>query len=726
MASVPHFSLADMTARDLADEMIRRIPAHTPEWKSAQQGDPGRTLIELVAWMGETILYRVNLLPRRQRLEFLRLLGLKLRPAEPAHGLVTLKHKKPAGAAPVFAPVGTRLEGPVPFETTGPITVQPIEGRVYYKRRLEGPEAEALKDVIDDLAELYGVETVDPYATTALFEDDRAVPSGIDPLTDSVDRTLWIALLALDDKVPSRDAALAAFDAQPALLNIGVIPRVASPDPDPEAPEPARAEHFEWSISSRRVAGDVAQDFYLPLQTEADDTDHLSREGSLRLVLPVRASVAAPVNDLDVDTDAGLGDRPPRVDDPTVSARIVAWLRLRPRGDGGVLLISWLGINAVKLEARETRRQVQVGIGNGRPAQTVRLPAGNVDTASFALAVREGGKGFVRWRAVDDLAALSRDERGFTLDAAEGVATFGDGLAGRRPEAGARIRVDCMRSGGGLAGNVPAGLLASVEMAGLTAAQPAAMTGGRAAETLETAEKRVRSWLQHQDRCVTEADYKAIASELELARVEVLPRFRPYQQRIETPGVVSLLPLPDKTVRQPPNPRPDRRLIEQVRAYLEPRRPLATELFIIAPDYVKIGVAAAVDIREGFAQEEVVKALKAALYDFFWPLRGGGRDGTGWPLGQSVLNLEAELIAARVAGVRSTGGAAVFTLHPAGYVPVPQDPATGAQVLELEPWQLPELMQVDIAIGSTVPGAMTDLAAGAGKGTAIPVVPEVC
>jgi len=163
-----------------------------------------------------------------------------------------------------------------------------------------------------------------------------------------------------------------------------------------------------------------------------------------------------------------------------------------------------------------------------------------------------------------------------------------------------------------------------------------------------------------------------------------------------------------------------------VRAYLEPRRPLATELFVIAPDYVKIGVAAAIDIREGFAPEEVVKAVKMALYDFLWPLKGGGRDGAGWPLGQPVHNLEAELIAARVNGVRSTAGAAVFTLQSTGYVPVPQNPATGAQVLELEPWQLPELMQVDIAIGSIVPTTMTDLAGTAGKGTAIPVVPEVC
>lgn len=726
MATIPRFSLADMTAQDLAEEMVRRIPAHTPEWKHVQTGDPGRTLIDLVAWMGETILYRVNLLPRRQRLEFLRLLGLRLRAATPARGIVALAHKKPAGAAPLFAPVGARLTGPTPFETTGPITVQPFEGRIYYKRRLDGPEADALKDVIDDLAELYGVDAADPYATTALFEDGRSVAAGVDPLAGSVDRAIWIALLALDDKPETRAAAVAAFDAQPALLNIGVIPRLSAPDPDPSAPAPAPAEHFEWAISSRKTVGAAAQDVYLPLQVVDDKTDHLSREGTLRLVLPVSANVAAPANDLETDIDAGLGDRPPRVDDPTVSTRIVAWLRLASKDAGGVLPISWLGVNAVQIDARETRRQIQIGVGDGRPAQEVRLPAGDVEESSFALSVQEGSKGFVQWRAVDDLAALGRDDRGFTLDAAEGSVTFGDGLAGRRPDPGARIRVDFMRSGGGLAGNVPARTLAAVETPGLVANQPAATAGGRAAETLEAAEMRVRAFLQHQDRCVTAADYRAIASDLELARVEVLPRFRPYQQRTQTPGVVSILPLPHKAVHEAPNPRPDRRLIEQVRAYLEPRRPLATELFVIAPDYVKIGVAAAIDLREGFAPEEVVRAVKAALQDFLWPLKGGGRDGAGWPLGQSVINLEAELITARVAGVRSTAGVAIFTLQAAGFAPVPQNPATGAQALALESWQLPELMQVDVVIGPTVPSGMADLVGAAGRGTAIPVVPEVC
>ncbi len=63
-------SLDDRRFDDLVDELLARIPAHTPEWTHPRLGDPGRTLIELFAWLGDTLLYRANLIPERQRLVF--------------------------------------------------------------------------------------------------------------------------------------------------------------------------------------------------------------------------------------------------------------------------------------------------------------------------------------------------------------------------------------------------------------------------------------------------------------------------------------------------------------------------------------------------------------------------------------------------------------------------------------------------------------------------------
>ena len=90
-------ALDDRSYDDLVAELLARIPAHTPEWTHPRPGDPGRTLIDLFAWLGDTILYRANLIPERQRLAYLRLLGMPLKPAAAARGVVALTGPSGAG-----------------------------------------------------------------------------------------------------------------------------------------------------------------------------------------------------------------------------------------------------------------------------------------------------------------------------------------------------------------------------------------------------------------------------------------------------------------------------------------------------------------------------------------------------------------------------------------------------------------------------------------------------
>ena len=730
---LPRVNLSDMSAQELADEMVRRIPAHTPEWRNAQPGDPGRTLIDLFAWMGETLLYRANLTPRRMRLEFLNLLNLKQNAARAATGLLTLKYKTPQAAKPILAIAGTRVSGPVPFEVTSSITVQPFEGHVYIKRRLSEDEAEELSSVLASLSEIYGLPVVDPYETERVFgPGDAADPEGRDVFGESVDSTAWIALLALDDTPATRAAALAALDAQPALLNIGILPRIARQDAL-ELP-PAPLDNLDWSITSPARSARDPGVFYRDLPREDDRTDGLSREGTLRLVLPTSDQVIAPVNDLGDEVDAGVGDRPPRLDDPKIAARLIGWIRLRPRDPAARLSLSWMGINAVSVDQRESFSNVTLGVATGVAGMRFGLPAGNADPDTLALSVFEDGRGFVPWERVQDLGGCARDDRCYELDAESGEVLFGDGLTGKALPKGARVRLDLMRAGGGLAGNVAAKTLKTVALAGLEAHQPAAMTGGAEAETLAAAEKRVGAWLHHRNRCVTEDDYRAIGAELGLARVEVIPGFRPHQRRSGQTGVISIMAIPDHPVTRPANPRADRQLLEQVHAHFDPRRPLGTELYVISPEYVSLGLTTAISLREGFMREEVVKAIKDRLYAYLWPLAPGGQDGQGWALGRDVSAREIEVEIARIPGVRTVQGVNLFSPDEAGYARLPDNGPFGGQVQALDDWQLPELLDVVVAVDAvSAPETLdpSNLNGGGGadgrsSGVAIPVVPEVC
>lgn len=721
---LPKVSLADLRAEDLAEEMARRIPAHTPEWRNARPGDPGRTLIDLFAWLGETILYRANLTPRRMRLEFLNLLNLKQRPAQAATGLIQLAHKAPATAKPVFVAPGTRATAPVPFEVLTPATVQPFEGQVFVKRRLGEAERAELAEVLASLGEVYGIEDFEPYATERLFgRGDTARPAGVDPFADSIDAALWLGLFALDDSAAARSAARAALDAQPCVLNVGFIPRMALG----EEAEPVAPGGVSWSVSS--PGAEASEVVYLDVPVEDDRTAGLTAEGTLRLVLPRAAMVWAPPNDIVEEIDAGVGDRPPRLDDAALAGRLVGWLRLVSDDPAGRLPLSWIGVNAVALDQRESFANLLLGTATGQAGQRFRLPARDIDAATVAVSVAQPGTAFERWGQVSDLGGAGRDAQVFELDAEAGEILFGDDLTGRALRAGARVRLDLARGGGGEAGNLAAGTVAKVELPGLVAFQPAAFHGGVAAETLEAAEKRVGAMLHHRNRCVTEDDYRAIGAELGLARIEVLPGFRPYQRRYGSAGVVTVMAFPAQAVRRPANPRADRRLIEQVRAHLDPRRPLGTELYIVSPDYVAMGVTAAIGLAEGFAREEVVRAVKERLYALLWPLAPGGAEGTGWALGRALRNLEIEVEIARIPGVRTTQGVTLFALGETGFKPVATQAATGQQVLTLEEWQLPELLAVEIAVDAATPPAslaMPGTAATGGRAVGVPVVPEVC
>ena len=220
------------------------------------------------------------------------------------------------------------------------------------------------------------------------------------------------------------------------ILNVGIVPRLVVPDPDPGGPPPAPLPRlWEWEITSARPTASGAVD-YITLEVERDDTQSFAKEGVQRLLLPPATDIGLPPNDVDDDVRAGVGDRPPRLDDPDAAARLLTWLRLRPVGSGSALPLSWLGTNAVAIDQRKTLRDTVVGTAPGTADQVVQLPATSIEESSLALEVTEGGRGFVAWRRVDDLGACGRDDRCFELDAEAGTVTFGDGVRGRRAGGG--------------------------------------------------------------------------------------------------------------------------------------------------------------------------------------------------------------------------------------------------------------------------------------------------
>src|SRR5436190_14954278 len=116
--------LDDRSYQQLRDELVRRIPAYTPEWTDHNASDPGITLIELFSFLGENLLFRFNQIPEATQLAFLHLLQIPLRPAGVARALITAGVK----AMPeVLVKAGSVARaGAVAFETAQEVTALPL------------------------------------------------------------------------------------------------------------------------------------------------------------------------------------------------------------------------------------------------------------------------------------------------------------------------------------------------------------------------------------------------------------------------------------------------------------------------------------------------------------------------------------------------------------------------------------------------------------------------
>src|SRR5258707_13166676 len=105
---LPSPNLDDRDFSQLMEEARRHIVQSCPAWTDLSPGDPGITLLELFAYLTEAMIYRLNRVPEKMYIEFLRLIGIQLQP--PAAASVTLVFSKTRAEDPAMPlPRGTRV-----------------------------------------------------------------------------------------------------------------------------------------------------------------------------------------------------------------------------------------------------------------------------------------------------------------------------------------------------------------------------------------------------------------------------------------------------------------------------------------------------------------------------------------------------------------------------------------------------------------------------------------
>ncbi len=723
---------------DLVAEALARVSVHNPEWNNFNDSDPGVTILQLFAFMAESVLYRTNLIPDRNRREFLRLLGVPLQPAQPARAVVTFALQK--GAAPTLVDTSEELyAGSVPFVPERGLVAYPVEGRAYVKQRVVEPRRSQIQSTYEKLyaSIRQPLQALDFYETQPLVAPVPGAPLPVTDLSRTVDRSVWLALFALDRGDAARSAARAMLAG--GILTLGVVPATDAAGRVLLPAQPSAANAGPRLVFERP---DVSQQgpAYLPVDISYAD-DVLSTPGVVELRLP--AADGLETWDALGPLDVGVGGYPPALDNADDLDRLITWIRVRapkspeePAGGAQASVsLSWIGPNATTAVQRTHVQGERLPDGTSEPDQTAVLARPPVIATSVQLAVNGEA-----WQLVDDLADAgpeippvsprtvlpadappSPPAKVFTLDAATGEIAFGDGARGARPPRGSLVTCAYDHCDG-LAGMVGIGAVSkTTTLAGVQVSNPVPTWDAADAETVADAEERIPATWRHRNVLATQDDYGRIAREtpgVDVGRVEVLPLFHPDQPEQPSDGVVTVMLIPAVDPNQPDAPEPDQLFLDTVCRYLAPRRVVTVELHLRGPDYVAVAVGVGIQAVPTEPEGPLRDRVRTALHDFLSPLHGGF-DGSGWPLGKPVDPAELSAEAARVRGVAKVTG--LILLDASGNTLTAPLPLSGLQ--------LPRVVACVVTAGA--PPSPADLSGGTPPADAppavpVPVVPEEC
>jgi len=709
--------LDNRTYAQLREELIRRIPVYAPEWTNFNESDPGVTLVELFAYLGESLLYRFNQIPETARIEFLRLLGVRPRPAQPARVLLAATTDQPKGAQVLK---GNEVKaGSVSFETEDEVYVWPIDVVAVGKTPEEVAATKAgIESSADALAraKITDPSTAQFYQATIVSADPLQPDATMVDVSSQADQALWIALLSK----PTTDVT----QLEGAVVFVGVgFDESIDPPVVLEQLDAAGAEVFHadtlvndpppmlWRLWNGAAQAATADAFQV-LNVVGDTTAGLVTSGVVKVELPSRLPAPG-------EATTGGVDSPPPLTDAKLAARIVAWIQVSrpasPEIGDAIGRVRWVGVNAVGAVQARTAVPELVGTGTGDGGQRYPLSQHPVLAQTVVLQVEEP-TGWTTWEEVDNFVASRPGDRHFMVDLDAGAVSFGRGTV---PQIGERIRVVAYRYGGGLVGNVDAGAVNALSgVGGVKIANPMPAVGGGDAVNLAEAMDAIPGEVHRHDRAVVSEDFRALARAVAgVRRAETLALLHPDHPMDVAAGVVSVVVFPDSDLRNPEAPMPELGLLRRVARYLDERRLVTTELYVIPPEYVKISVSVGLQVRTGYQVDAVRRWVEQIVRQYLSPLPPLGPDGDGWPLGRTVRRAELEAVAVQVEGVEYLNdlllGLVVGTT-------VVQQP-----LVSLQRWQAPELAEITVVAGQALPPG-TDYAPAPPPKVPVPLPVDVC
>ena len=464
---------------DIVEEGRALVPRYAPSWSDHNLHDPGITLVELIAWLVEAGIYRLNRVPAAHLRAFVALAGVVPHPARGAQGVVAIK---PPGPGPVDVPAGVQLvaigaDGKrVLFSAQHGVHAQPLNlAAVLVQARAEAPPVDK-KRLLDETGALSAFGNEDATGASLWLGFDAPVPPG---------ETLRLHFSVAHGGAEERARILveeAAWRAACARKPLASCPDLDAASPSGESvgsPQPAHETLDHHSV--RTVWQYYGSSGWADLDPASgavrDDTRALTLDGALEFTPPNAmakhdAGTGQQLYYLRVRITAGDYDAPPKLKGIAVNALavsqatpIVGAFRIAPGAPvaGVVPPLPGRATLALQFDAEGTITALEFspasGIGtslyyfqaptlvkggwliadlsflitgNGRGLQALRLPEAPVQGGSARLFSIEAG-GVREWQERPSFAASTQIDSHFLLDGMSGELSFSDGDSGRVP-----------------------------------------------------------------------------------------------------------------------------------------------------------------------------------------------------------------------------------------------------------------------------------------------------
>lgn len=656
-------NLDDRTWRQLVDEARALIPRYAPEWTDHNPSDLGIALIELFAWIVESMIYRLNQVPEKNFIEFLNLLGITRDPATPASTYLTYQLAPDSNG--LLLPKGsqaatsqTETETALIFETDQDAELLPIN----LTTALGMPAAFIGQTVSTPVESNY------KNVTTALVSSPLTGTTIAIPAAESV--TLMLGF----DRASTLPLRLLWSFSKPVAAN---------------------EVRLTWRYSS---APEQLPTTWELLPTTVDDgTKGLQKNGVVALTVPQTWTAQSPPDWTGIPV-ATPGDQIEEAlfwlgleienitDEPTNGQQS------NPRTiEIGLAHTLFNSVSAT--HALSVTQDEPLGVSNGEPFQVFELQHRPLYKRSqtadpydhLLIQVREpqvgGGFGpWTAWTRVEDFPKGAG--RFYRLDPVTGSIYFGNFdpitaqegngtipppgseiRAGVKPQAGSDAQVAGYRYVvGGVQGNVPPNRIQVIRspLPGIqTVTNLGPATGGVNEEAVEETKRRAPELLKNRDRAITTEDYEYLAREAstEIEKVRCLPP-RLFTQDDDLPdevvkgdpwtfgglnrstGSVNLIIIPAAPLSNA-RPLPSEQLLQEVFAYLSRRCPVASQLHVTDPRYLPIDVAVDINIWQSAirndltSREQLAVEVRQKIEQFLHPLLGGPA-GSGWDIGQEI------------------------------------------------------------------------------------------